>query len=501
MNNNKKKLGLIVGISGMIFIAILVVAYLQWPAHQFMLDVNPSLEITTNRLERITSIKALNEDGREFLEGFEIKDRDLEVVINDLVDRMILTGHIIGGQDNVVMITVKNEDLTETYVEKVNQAIAAFLENKQLEYMILNQGRSDEGDNDDHLEISKGKLALIQKLIDRNENLTFDDLAEISLQDLLNIAEQMNLSLQDLFHGFTRMVQKDYVEQDIDSQDNETTNESNNVEVIGRDKAIEIALEKVGGGVVKEFEYDRDDREYEIEIYFDGYKYELEIDAYTGEIKEFERERDENYFSGKVIGRDKAIKIALEKVGGGVVKEFEYDRDDREYEIEIYFDGYEYELEIDAYTGEIKEFERERDENYFPSKVIGRDKAIKIGLEKVGGGVVKEFEYDRDDREYEIEIYFDGYEYELEIDAYTGEIKEFERQRDDDYSSSPTSRTTIGSDKAIAIALKRVGGGTVIEFKYDQDDGEYEIEIKYNGREYELEIDAYTGKILEFEID
>ena len=53
------------------------------------------------------------------------------------------------------------------------------------------------------------------------------------------------------------------------------------------------------------------------------------------------------------------------------------------------------------------------------------------------------------------------------------------------------------------IALAKSGGGKVVEFELDWDDGrpEYEIEIKKDGLEYELEIHGYTGKILEFEID
>lgn len=37
----------------------------------------------------------------------------------------------------------------------------------------------------------------------------------------------------------------------------------------------------------------------------------------------------------------------------------------------------------------------------------------------------------------------------------------------------------------------------------DEDDGrlEYEIEIKANGYEYEIELDAYTGKVLDLEKD
>ena len=60
----------------------------------------------------------------------------------------------------------------------------------------------------------------------------------------------------------------------------------------------------------------------------------------------------------------------------------------------------------------------------------------------------------------------------------------------------------ISSDQAKKIALNKVNG-KIVEFELDEDDGRliYEIEIKKDGREYNLEIDAYTGKIIEFEID
>ena len=33
------------------------------------------------------------------------------------------------------------------------------------------------------------------------------------------------------------------------------------------------------------------------------------------------------------------------------------------------------------------------------------------------------------------------------------------------------------------------------------DDDEYEIEIEAKGKEYDIEIDAYTGKVLNFEVE
>lgn len=49
--------------------------------------------------------------------------------------------------------------------------------------------------------------------------------------------------------------------------------------------------------------------------------------------------------------------------------------------------------------------------------------------------------------------------------------------------------------------LDKVPGGKIVKFKYDEDDKEYEGEIIKGKIEYEITINAITGKILEFEID
>ena len=65
---------------------------------------------------------------------------------------------------------------------------------------------------------------------------------------------------------------------------------------------------------------------------------------------------------------------------------------------------------------------------------------------------------------------------------------------------------TISQDKAREIALAQVPGATaknMTKLTLDRDDGRliYEIEIKYNGMEYDFEINAADGAILEMEMD
>ncbi len=69
-------------------------------------------------------------------------------------------------------------------------------------------------------------------------------------------------------------------------------------------------------------------------------------------------------------------------------------------------------------------------------------------------------------------------------------------------NSSGNSDVAVSIDEAIGIALDRVSGATEqdIKIELDRDDGryKYEGEIHYNGREYEFEIDANSGTILEW---
>lgn len=64
----------------------------------------------------------------------------------------------------------------------------------------------------------------------------------------------------------------------------------------------------------------------------------------------------------------------------------------------------------------------------------------------------------------------------------------------------------ISEDEVINIVLGKVPGASrsdIVSFGREYDDGRwiYEGELRYNGLEYEFEIDAQTGNILEWEID
>src|SRR5699024_3709453 len=136
---------------------------------------------------------------------------------------------------------------------------------------------------------------------------------------------------------------------------------------------------------------------------------------------------------------------------------------------------------------------------------ISMEKAQEIALSEQDGHIDSiELESEEGYVYYEVEIENGDREYDIYIEASTGEILKVDRDDhdDDDYEMSGALENIISAEKAMQIAVEKVGG-KVIEMELDEDDNryEYEIELKTNDGEVEMTIDAVTGKILEIEKD
>ena len=123
-------------------------------------------------------------------------------------------------------------------------------------------------------------------------------------------------------------------------------------------------------------------------------------------------------------------------------------------------------------------------------------------------------DYDDGRREYEVEFYCGDREYDYDIDALTGDIRSFDseaehcvRQAEHKPESSAQNTELLAEAEAKAIALEHAGiaeaNARFHKVHLDTDDGrrEYDIEFRVGNVEYEYEIDAQSGRILDFDKD
>lgn len=183
----------------------------------------------------------------------------------------------------------------------------------------------------------------------------------------------------------------------------------------------------------------------------------------------------------------------------------------RVYDVEFYigFDEYDYEIGYEDGVIYSKDMDIERS---FPSAggSVDRNGAISLALSDAGflaSDVTRQrVETDRDDgfTIYEVSFRNGEYDYDYDINAATGEIRsgEFEYNR---RVSSNRNGTLIGEERALEIATPYIqySNPSDVRIYRDYDDGiqKYELTAYIDGVQYELDIDAVTGRVLQYKFE
>lgn len=155
------------------------------------LDVNPSLELSLDKNDRVLSCTAANEDAETVLGEMELKGVELKTAVNAIVGSMYINGYLT-AEDNSVLISVdvgKNRDEAEflTYITaQVNEVFAK----AEMQCSIIAQ--SVEADEElvqraKEKGVSVGKLHLVDKMIDGLEEFNEEnvgELVEMSIKEL-----------------------------------------------------------------------------------------------------------------------------------------------------------------------------------------------------------------------------------------------------------------------------------------------------------------------------
>lgn len=215
--------------------------------------------------------------------------------------------------------------------------------------------------------------------------------------------------------------------------------------------AYEYAGVSASNVTILSIQKDREDREYEIRFYDDMYEYEIDVNYNSGRVINFEKDFRDNANidqSGNTtvsMSEEEARSIALQRAGKTQDEvTFTRVRVDREngvtvYDVYFYDNEKEYELSIDVDTKEVISYKEDyltgNGNNTTSTNYIGADKAREIVLNHAGltSNDVRfnkvELDVDYGIATYELEFYYNYYEYDYEVDAVTGEILKYDKGR------------------------------------------------------------------------
>ena len=387
------------------------------------LDVNPSIELRVNSREKVVSCQALNQEAQAVLEdmdgGRDLKGVKADVAVNAIVGSLVRCGYL-DSLSSAILISVEDKDQAraQRLQQELTGAVDGALAAGDSRAAVLSQTVQQDKELEKQAKannISTGKAALIRQAMALNGSLTFEGLAQLSVEELRDLIEAgapgMPIGMQAALEAAARyagLTTADITDADVDP------------------------------------ELDENPAHYEVEIQVPG-KGELEykVEAYTGQVltgpADVQPSTPVNP-SGD-IGLEAAKSAALKHAGlsSATFTKAERDYDDGrwEYELEFHTDSAAYEVTVDAATGRVLDYEKENLRGGTGSTDIGAQAAKAAALKHAGlsEGQVQELQVEWDSEHgravYEVEFKSGGMEYEYVIDAATGAVLNHETERDD----------------------------------------------------------------------
>ena len=399
------------------------------------IDVNPGVEIVTNKKNKVLQVQSTNQDGAAVIDGMNLKNTELKVAVNALIGSMVQKGYI--QNDNTgILVTVRNdnEDKANKVKAEVLNDINTALSTNSIQATVINQtvkttvdAKKFAAENN----ISIGKAVFVLNLAAKDTSLDAKELAKMKVSEIASLVVQKGIDIRDIV--------------DYDSDDSIWENIADAIEDIDEDArekgiATSAAVENSTAAATTSQPAPTQPA-----------ATQAAPEATTA------AQPKSNNASGD-IGIEKANEIAISHAGlsSGSVSfvKAKIDHEDgvKVYDIEFYSGNVEYDYEINAATGAIVSFDQDIENYEIPTQpaaptqaqtavptqaasVISVDKAKQIALSHAGvsGASFKKVKLDTDDgvRVYEIEFKVGNVEYEYDIDASSGAIISSSSEIDD----------------------------------------------------------------------
>ena len=151
-------------------------AYAYYTPYTYVsLDVNPSIEYSVNRFDRVLSVTGVNDDGTEIINNIDLdnlENKSIEDAISLTVDEIADAGYLDSNAGGVAITTSSDDmdsagELAETLETVVNNSVE---ENNHEATVIAQAVGANRVAEARELGVTPGKLNLVEKMLENAEN-------------------------------------------------------------------------------------------------------------------------------------------------------------------------------------------------------------------------------------------------------------------------------------------------------------------------------------------
>ena len=163
-----------------------------------IVDINPSVTLTVNRLGRVKAVDTGNADAAALLADVDLADKRTQDALGTLTDALTDADYLTDA-DNTLLVTV--EGASAAWAQKLGKAVydaaQASAQQRQFSAAVLCQQAADTDQvrtDADTWQVSPGKAALAETIALQTQLDTAQALSALPVQDLLVLAETYDVT-------------------------------------------------------------------------------------------------------------------------------------------------------------------------------------------------------------------------------------------------------------------------------------------------------------------
>ena len=276
------------------------------PDSRVDIDVNPGVEIVTNKKNKVLDVQSTNKDGEIVIDGMDLKNTELKVAVNALIGSMVQKGYIVDNSTGI-LVTVRNgdRDKAQKVKEEVLDDINFALYKNDLKANVMNQTLADTVDASKFAKennISIGKAVFVLNLAAKDNSLDAKELAKMKISEIAELVAKKGIDIRDIvdyddddsiwenISDAIEDIDEDVNENATVTKENESVYSAGTKKQISVDEAKQIALAHANLAqkdvTFVKTKLDNEDNRivYKIEFVISNIEYDYEIDAVSGEI-------------------------------------------------------------------------------------------------------------------------------------------------------------------------------------------------------------------------
>lgn len=102
----------------------------RMPYASVYLTINPEVRIDVNRKDVVVGVEGVNQDGIDLIQGYTFKKKDLDTVMDDLVDLAIEKGYLHAGGTINLSLDAEDENWMASHEEELPDQLNTYLTDK-----------------------------------------------------------------------------------------------------------------------------------------------------------------------------------------------------------------------------------------------------------------------------------------------------------------------------------------------------------------------------------